>query len=172
MEIGATTLRQLGEELGTLRIFFGKDSGDGTTFQIHRDYPHDGRLAVGWHRCLALGVTLSGELHTGCSVAREDLTGECGMSLGKAASRAHLGLSVTLHVPAPRHGRLEALLVIHFTHPQTLGEDLHRLAEEAAKPAWTSPTHARAELALHISLVQLAAMFDQTNADITVCDRN
>lgn len=115
------------------------------TFQVHRDYLHDGRSAVGRHRYLAFGATLSGELHAGRSVAREDLAGERGMSLDEAASRARLGLGATLHVPVLRHGRLEALLAIHFAHPQALGEDSRRLAEEAAKLAWTSLTHARAE---------------------------
>ncbi|MFO6382019.1 PAS domain-containing protein, partial [Pseudomonas aeruginosa] len=77
-----------------------------------------------------------------------------------------------LHVPVLRHGRLEALLAIHFAHPQALGEDPRRLAEEAAKLAWTSLTHARAELALRTSSAQLAAMFDQASAGIAVCDRN
>ena len=83
-----------------------------------------------------------------------------------------LGLGATLHVPVLRHGRLEALLAIHFAHPQALGEDSRRLAEEAAKLAWTSLTHARAELALRTSSAQLAAMFDQASAGIAVCDRN
>ncbi|WP_033888908.1 PAS domain S-box protein, partial [Pseudomonas aeruginosa] len=87
-------------------------------------------------------------------------------------SRARLGLGATLHVPVLRHGRLEALLAIHFAHPQALGEDPRRLAEEAAKLAWTSLTHARAELALRTSSAQLAAMFDQASAGIAVCDRN
>lgn len=172
LEIEATALRRLGEELGASRIFFGEDNGDGMTFQVHRDYLHDGRSAVGRHRYLAFGATLSGELHAGRSVAREDLAGERGMSLDEAASRARLGLGATLHVPVLRHGRLEALLAIHFAHPQALGEDSRRLAEEAAKLAWTSLTHARAELALRTSSAQLAAMFDQASAGIAVCDRN
>ncbi len=172
LEIEATALRRLGEELGASRIFFGEDNGDGMTFQVHRDYLHDGRSAVGRHRYLSFGATLSGELHAGRSVAREDLAGERGMSLDEAASRARLGLGATLHVPVLRHGRLEALLAIHFAHPQALGEDPRRLAEEAAKLAWTSLTHARAELALRTSSAQLAAMFDQASAGIAVCDRN
>ena len=172
LEIEATALRRLGEELGASRIFFGEDNGDGMTFQVHRDYLHDGRSAVGRHRYLAFGATLSGELHAGRSVAREDLAGERGMSLDEAASRARLGLGATLPVPVLRHGRLEALLAIHFAHPQALGEDSRRLAEEAAKLAWTSLTHARAELALRTSSAQLAAMFDQASAGIAVCDRN
>ncbi len=172
LEIEATALRRLGEELGASRIFFGEDNGDGMTFQVHRDYLHDGRSAVGRHRYLSFGATLSGELHAGRSVAREDLAGERGMSLDEAASRARLGLGATLHVPVLRHGRLEALLAIHFAHPQALGEDPRRLAEEAAKLAWTSLTHARAELALRTSSAQLAAMFDQASAGIAVCDRS
>ncbi|HHK5494074.1 PAS domain-containing protein, partial [Pseudomonas aeruginosa] len=92
LEIEATALRRLGEELGASRIFFGEDNGDGMTFQVHRDYLHDGRSAVGRHRYLSFGATLSGELHAGRSVAREDLAGERGMSLDEAASRARLGL--------------------------------------------------------------------------------
>ncbi|WP_241357090.1 hypothetical protein, partial [Escherichia coli] len=41
LEIEATALRRLGEELGASRIFFGEDNGDGMTFQVHRDYLHD-----------------------------------------------------------------------------------------------------------------------------------
>ncbi|MFO5842654.1 hypothetical protein ACLBPJ_30370, partial [Klebsiella pneumoniae] len=54
-----------------------------------------------------------------------------------------------LKVPVRRPGRVEALLATHFAHPQALGEDSRRLAEEAAKLAWTSLTHAPAGLALH-----------------------
>ncbi|HKS13815.1 MAG TPA: ATP-binding protein, partial [Pseudomonas sp.] len=83
---------------------------------------------------------------------------------------SNLDLTSTLHVPVLRSGSLEAMLAVHFQPPHVFVDDARELVEETAKRVWSAITHARAERALRASSVQLAAVFEQANAGIVICD--
>ncbi len=169
--IATLTARRLGEELGAARVLFGEDNGDGQTFSVRHEYLRDARSAAGHHRYRNFGAHLLASLQAGESVARDDLHQDSGLGPGERALAQELGLAATLHVPVLRHQQLEAMLVIHHTHPHVFSEQERRLVEETAKLAWMLISHARAERALHASSAQISAMFDQASAGIAVYDR-
>ncbi|MBD9423921.1 PAS domain-containing protein [Pseudomonas sp. PDM15] len=171
-QIEASALRRLAEALGAARVFYGEDNGDGVSFSVHRDHAQDVRSAAGVHRYRDFGNGLLAALRAGQTVARANIAGEAGLSVGEAALCAELDLAAALYVPVVRLGALEATLVIHYRQPHPFAEHELRLAQEAALQAWASISHARAEAALRASSAQLSAMFDQASAGIAVCDRH
>ncbi|WP_137974282.1 PAS domain-containing protein [Pseudomonas sp. F(2018)] len=171
-QIEASVLRRLGEALGAARVFYGEDNGDGVSFVVHQDHVQGVRSAAGVHRYRDFGTGLLAALRAGQTVARANIAGEAGLSVGEAALCAELDLAAALYIPVIRLGALEATLVIHYRQPHVFAEHELRLAQEAAQQAWASISHARAEAALRASSAQLSAMFDQASAGIAVCDRH
>lgn len=169
-QIQNIALRRLGEALGASRVFYGEDNGDDATFEVRQAYVRDGGPMIGRHRYRDFGRELLPVLRAGGSVVREDIAREALLNAGEKALATGLDLAAALHVPLLRHGRLEAVLAIHYNRPHAFSEHERRLVEEAAKLAWVSIVHARAEVALRASSAQLSAMFDQASAGIAVCD--
>ncbi|WP_448683832.1 PAS domain-containing protein [Pseudomonas nicosulfuronedens] len=170
--IETIAITMLGEELGATRVFFGEDNGDGVTFDVAREFLASAPSAVGRHRYRDFGGDLLRSLQAGLSVSRHYRRDEGGMPESEAQARRDLCLGATLHVPVIRHGVLEAVLAIHHAAPRSYADFELRLAEEAAKQAWTAILHARAETALRASSAQLSAMFEQASAGIALCDRD
>lgn len=169
--IEALAMRKLGEELGAARVFLGEDNGDGVSFDVAREFLAATHSAVGRHRYRDFGGELRRSLLTGLPVARQYRGDASNLPDGEAQTQREFHLGATLHVPVLRHGVLEAVLAIHHERPHSYSDFELRLAEEAAKQAWTAILHARAESALHASSAQLSAMFEQASAGIALCDR-
>nr|WP_252271653.1 PAS domain-containing protein [Pseudomonas subflava] len=165
-------LHRLGDILGASRVFYGEDNGDGVSFTVRQDHVRDVRSAVGVYRYRDFGIRLLKSLREDQIVIREDLAAEPGRSVGETALSDELAIAAALHIPVVRHGALEAVLAVHYDQPRHFTEHELRLAEDAAKLAWSAIGHARAEAALRASSAQLSAMFDQASAGIAVCDRH
>ena len=170
-EIEAHAIRKLGEELGASRVFIGEDNGDGASFHVARDWVDGVRSMVGEHRYACFGQDLLPTLREGRCAPRGYTSGPGHDTDVATAGLEHAQLTSTLHVPVLRSGNLEAMLAVHFQPPHVFVDDACELAQEAATRIWSAITHARAERALRAGSVQLAAMFEQANAGIVICDQ-
>lgn len=170
-EIEAHAIRKLGEELGASRVFIGEDNGDGASFHVARDWIDGVPSMAGEHRYGCFGHDLLSTLREG-RCAQQGYTSSPGPDTDVATTDLeHACLTSTLHVPVLRSGNLEAMLAVHFQPPHVFVDDACELAEETATRIWSAITHARSERALRAGSVQLAAMFEQANAGIVICDQ-
>lgn len=146
----ALVLRRLAEELNATRVFFAEHGAGEPALSVHQSYPPAPANPVLLPYTPAETERLLAEHPLSHPAADDDFN--------------------ALHIPVVRHGALEAVLVIehHASHP--FSEFETHLAEETTRLAWGWITHARAEVALRASSVQLSAMFDQAGAGIAVYD--
>ncbi|MEH3087142.1 MAG: PAS domain-containing protein [Xylophilus ampelinus] len=164
IRLAAATL--LGEHLGSSRVAYAEDEGDGQHFTVTRNYVDGAAQAVGRFRYADYGPDILDDLQAGRTRVQPDIASDVRLSARERDALARHGVGASLNLPLVKAGRLVAFLGINYPAAHAFGLDEIDLASEVAERTWAAVERARAEEDLRESRQRFRALVSASATSI------
>lgn len=148
VQIQYKAVQLLGKHLGASRAGYAEDGGDGTTVTVTKNYINGVPGIEGTYTYENYGPLLLQELKKGRTVVRNDIYNDSTLTLEEKEQHRILQLGATLNKPLIKHGKLTAILFVHFSEKHQFTDEEISLIDETAERTWAAVEWARAEEAL------------------------